>query len=103
MEEYTNYINYWLEILELTGWCVNTESIDREQVMFPEDISKEDRYYVGILSEQNEAVIYHDRDLVEEDILHELLHLRFKKFSEPTINSLTRILLNVANTRCTSV
>ena len=86
-------IAYWLCILELNKYNVRTEKIDREQVIFPEDIDEEDRYYVGISDEEYEAIIYHDRDLTEEDIVHELLHLRFPSLDEDMINKLTDVFL----------
>lgn len=61
--------------LGLTNLKIRTESIMREQVMFPKDIPLKDKYYVGVCLEGDIATIYHDRDLFEEDIVHELLHL----------------------------
>jgi len=72
---YRPLIRYWTKKLGLTHLTVKTEPISRDQVMFPKDISKEDRYFVGVAIEGTTVTITHDRDLTEEDILHELLHI----------------------------
>lgn len=72
---YRYIIEYWKKKLGLQHLIITTELIDREQVTFPDDISEEDRYFVGIALKDDEAIITHDRDLTEEDIVHELLHL----------------------------
>jgi hypothetical protein len=40
-----------------------------------------------------EAVIYHDRDLTEEDIVHELLHVKYPDWTEDQVNLETDKLL----------
>lgn len=96
-------INKWLNILELYDWNVVTEEIDRLQVMFPDDIDEDDYYFIGICHEKHEAVIFHDRELTEEDIIHELLHVKFNYLSEDMINEFTYLFLNAVETKNTCV
>ena len=86
-------INKWLKKLELTEWTVRLESLDNEQVLC--DCPPEDCYFVGVKydSTTKHAVIYHDRDLTEEDIVHELLHVKNPFWSEDQVNSETEKLL----------
>lgn len=93
-------IRYWLYVLDLNNWNIETERISREQVVFPEDIKIHEKYYVGISCDfkAKEAILYHDRIIAEEDILHELLHIKFRNFSEKNINILTKAFLNASNT-----
>jgi len=93
-------IRYWLYILELNNWNVNTEMIDRNQVVFPSDLEEDKKYYVGIVYDfkTKDATLFHDRVITEEDIIHELLHIKFPKFSETNINQLTKLFVNAIET-----
>lgn len=93
-ELYIMTISYWQKVLGLEKYTIITESISREQVTFPEDISDEDKYFIGISLKDNVATIFHDREMTQEDILHELLHLAFPEKSEDWINKETKIRLN---------
>ena len=87
--DYRYKIEYWKKKLGLQHLSIVTELIDRKQVMFPDDISNEDRYFIGVSLKGREAIISHDRDLTEEDILHELLHLANPDKSEEWVNKET--------------
>ena len=71
-------INKWKKILSLNDWEFITESIDPSAVTYDDDCPIEDRYYVGVEPNHDTktATIYHDRELTERDIIHELLHVR---------------------------
>jgi hypothetical protein len=88
-------INKYKELLGLDDWNIITEPIQKEQVTYDNDVPEEDKYFIGIRPEYNNktATIYHDRDLTEEDIAHELLHVKFPSVSESGINELTKILI----------
>lgn len=86
-------IEKYRQELGLTHLEIKTESILREQVMYPDDISFKDKYFVGVSLEGGIATIYHDRDLFEEDILHELLHLTYPDKDEDWINAETEKLI----------
>lgn len=86
-------IHKWLKQLELTEWTVTLELLDNEQVLC--DCPPEDCYFIGVNydSVTKQAVIYHDRDLTEEDIVHELLHVKHNDWSEDQVNTETKRLL----------
>ena len=84
-------ISKWQYILGMQDYEISTEEIDREQVMFPEDISDEDRYFVGI--DKSTGVISHHRELTEEDIVHEMLHLGFPDADESFVVRTTETLM----------
>jgi hypothetical protein len=77
-----SWIEFWKKELNLQDIEVITQPISREQVTFPNDISEEDKFFIGVAHEEKTATIYHDRELTEEDILHELLHVAFPSKSE---------------------
>jgi len=86
-------LKYWKHMLCLKEWYVKLIKINPDQVTYDDDVPKEDRYFIGI-NKNNEfkiATIFYDRKLTEEDIIHELLHLRFPELAEDDINFLTKI------------
>ena len=80
-------IKEWQEKLQIPHWVITTERIDPEQVMY----AGED-YFIGISIDWDNlsGVIYHDIDLTEEAIIHELLHIRYSTENEDWINETTR-------------
>ena len=88
-------IKKYKKLLSLEDWEIYTKRILKEQVTYDADVSNEDRYFIGVKPNHNNktATIYHDRDLTEEDIAHELLHVKFPSVSESDINELTKILV----------
>lgn len=92
-------IDKWLGKLRISKWSVNTEEIDPASVTYPKDITEKDKFFVGIQSAEDalHATIFHDRPLTEEDIVHELLHIRHPNAPEEEINDLTKRLLVMDN------
>jgi len=88
-------INKWKKILSLKEWSFITEEILPEQVTYGDYVPQKDRYFVGIeIDKENKiGTIYHDRELTEADIIHELLHVKHPNKSEDWINK-TEIILN---------
>ena len=82
-------IKKWAYIFDLVDKNIKTKRIDREQVTFPSDISEVDRYYVGVSVIEDNVTIYHDRDLTEEDIIHELIHVAYPKLEEQEVVDFT--------------
>jgi len=80
-------IKEWQAKLQIPHWVITTERIDPEQVMY----AGED-YFIGISIDWDNlsGVIYHDIDLTEEAIIHELLHIRYSTENEDWINETTR-------------
>ena len=64
----------WMKILRLEDWNITLERIDPEQIEYDDE-----SYFIGIARDfrQKNAIIYHDVDLDEESIIHELLHIVF--------------------------
>ena len=90
-------IAFWQKWLGLTNWFILSESIDKKQVLYDKDVPKKDRYFVGVhIDNKSEiATIYHDRNLNHEYVLHELLHIRFPKFTEEQVNERCDNILNM--------
>ena len=79
-------LEMWLDRLELKD--VKTEAIMSEQVVYPKDLKTKE--FIGV--DIQERIIYHTRPLREDDIVHELLHIKFPKMSEKNINLLTKLI-----------
>ena len=77
--DFGSLIAKWKHKLELDDWWFIFISIDDEQVDYPEDIDVEDRFFIGIVPyfDTKTAEIFHGRTPTEEDILHELLHVKY--------------------------
>jgi hypothetical protein len=94
LNENTNFkplVDKYKKLLDLQDWKITLQPIQKNQVQYSDDVPEKDKYYIGV--ERNNdfktAIIYYDRDLTDEDVLHELLHLKLPTFSEDNINALT--------------
>jgi len=83
-------IKKWQDKLEIPEWDITLESIYPEQIEYSGE-----KYFIGITRDfkNKTGVIYHDIDLYEEAIIHELLHIRYPTRSEDWVNKKTEILL----------
>jgi hypothetical protein len=90
-----NLLSKWQSKLNLKGWNFITEEILPTQVTYDNDCPVKDRYFVGIeINKENKVgTIYHDRELTEADIIHELLHVKYPNKSEDWINITECIIL----------
>ena len=79
-------IKEWQEKLQISNWVITTEKIDPKQVVY-----EGETYFIGISIDWDNlsGVIYHDIDLTEEAIIHELLHIRYSTENEDWINETT--------------
>ena len=86
-------IQKWKTKLELSDWSISTIRIEPDQVVC--DCPPEDCYFVGIyyIGSEKKGLIYHDRPLTEEDVVHELLHVKYPDWSEDQVNAETEKLL----------
>tara|TARA_R110000796_G_scaffold82592_1_gene181037 strand:- start:68937 stop:69212 length:276 start_codon:yes stop_codon:yes gene_type:complete len=84
-------IHKWQRILKIDDWKITTERIHPEQV-----IHNGEKYFIGIVRDwdNQKGIIYHDVDLYEEAIVHELLHVRYPNKDEDWINEKTKKLLD---------
>lgn len=87
-------VGYWIDVLGLKGWTIITTAINKASVIYPDDCPEEDRYFVGIMPQEEalHATIFHDRKLTERDIIHELLHIRYPEWAEEQVNEVEGIL-----------
>lgn len=71
-------ISKWQQYFGIEDWDITTEEIDLNKVTVEYNGHT---YFVGILRDFDEkrAIIYHDIELDEETIIHELLHIVFPK------------------------
>ena len=90
-------IEKWKNLLSISEWQFTTESIDPNAVMYDTDCPVVDRYYVGVEPNHKTktATIYHDRPLTERDIIHELLHVRYPKWTEEQVNEVEELLYTI--------
>ena len=90
-------ISKWKNLLSINNWTFTVKSIDPNAVMYADDCPVEDRYYIGVEPNHDTktATIYHDRPLTERDIIHELLHVRYPKWSEDQVNEVEELLFNI--------
>lgn len=91
--------NHWINVIGLRGWVITFQSIDKKSVIYDPEIPTKDRYYIGVQANQDTciATIYHDRDLTEEDIVHELLHVKYPDWTEDQVNKQTEKWLRKEN------
>lgn len=90
-------IDKWKRRLLLDDWTIVTESIDPKAVTYDSECPTEDRYYIGIQPnhETKTATIYHDRELTERDVIHELLHVKYPEWLEDQVNEAEELLYNI--------
>lgn len=89
-------INKWQVLLGLSDWVILCESISEDQVVDEMEENTHGHEFVGIHIDFTNKIgtIYHTRKLKEDDIVHELLHVRFHSWSEEKVNFWTDLLLN---------
>lgn len=88
-------INKWQVLLGLSDWVILCESISEDQVVDEMEENTHGHEFVGIHIDFTNKIgtIYHTRKLKEDDIVHELLHVRFNSWSEEKVNFWTDLLL----------
>jgi hypothetical protein len=90
-----NTVQKWKKLLNLNEWDISLQRIDSKQVKYPNDCTGDEKYFIGI--EKNHTLkkgtIYHDIDLYEEAIVHELLHVKHPTKSESWVNYKTNSLI----------
>ena len=90
MLEIKDLVKRWQHKLEIPEWDITLESIHPEQIEY-----NGEKYFIGITRDfkNKRGVIYHDIDLYEEAIIHELLHIRYPTKSEDWVNKESKKLL----------
>jgi|TARA_R110002020_G_C16059628_1_gene755341 hypothetical protein len=86
----------WKDKLGISNWNITTEKIKPEQVIYNGETE-----FIGVCFDRKnqlkEAIIYHDCNLYEEAIVHELLHIRYPDKDEEWINNKTKQILYEKN------
>ena len=85
-----NLIENWKNKLGLNDWGITTERVQPDQVEYNGEVEFIGVYYDRKNSTSKKAIIYHDVDLYEEAIVHELLHLKYPDKNEDWINVKTK-------------
>lgn len=90
-------IKKWKSLLSLNDWTFNFEEINPSSVEYDNDCPSEERYFIGIEVNRDLKIgtIYHDRELTERDIIHELLHVRYPKWTEDQVNDAEELLYKI--------
>jgi hypothetical protein len=90
MLEIKDLVKRWQDKLEIPEWDITLESIHPEQIEYSGE-----KYFIGITRDfkNKTGVIYHDIDLYEEAIIHELLHVRYPTRSEYWVDKESKKLL----------
>ena len=85
----------WQALLGISDWIIFCESISKNQVVDEIEDNTYGHEFVGIYIDfkNKTGTIFHTRELNEEDILHELLHVRFNSWSEEKVNFWTELLM----------
>lgn len=86
----------WQRRLGLEDYYITAERLSVFQVA--DDFCAVGNSLVGVCADHaaKTAVIYHTRQLRQEDVVHELLHVRFPSWSEEQVNERTAELLHAA-------
>jgi len=87
-------IEHWKKVLGITDWNIICQTISETQVT---DMLMDDTHgheFVGIERqfEFKTGILYHTRPLLEDDIIHELLHVRYPDWSEQKVHFWTSLL-----------
>ena len=91
----TSLINKWQALLGISDWVILFEPISENQVVDESEGNTSGHEFVGIHINFKKKIgtIYHTRKLNEDDIVHELLHVRFPIWSEEKVNFWTDLLI----------
>lgn len=67
-------IEKWQHVFRLKDWNIATTKISSDNIIY-----NGENYFIGIHRDfgRKSAIIYHDIELNEESIIHELLHIVF--------------------------
>ncbi|MEW5839789.1 MAG: hypothetical protein AB1753_02185 [Thermoproteota archaeon] len=88
-----NMLKAWQRRLGLEGYAITLERVSVLQVS--DDLCSVGNSFVGVCADHGarSAVIYHTRRLGQEDIVHELLHVRHPEWPEERVKEQTALLL----------
>jgi hypothetical protein len=87
-------LEHWKAKLHISDWVIVFQPIDEMQVVDDLKGFEPGHEFVGIERDFNSrtGIIYHTRPLVEDDIIHELLHVRYPDWNEEKVEFWTSLL-----------
>ena len=93
-----NIVHKWQDKFQLTDWEFPIQGILPDQVVYYNDCLDEDKYFVCIEIDTPKkiGIIYHDRELTEKDIIHELLHVKYPSKSEDWVNEVEELISTIS-------
>lgn len=85
--EQIDEIEYWQSVLGLWAWKIRCTSISEMQVIDDLYGDRPGHEFVGVVIDEQLKIanIYHTRHLMKDDIIHELLHVRFQCWTEEEV------------------
>ena len=88
-------VKKWQALLGITDWIILCKPISENQVVDELEGNTSGHEFIGIHInfKKKIGIIYHTRKLNEDDIVHELLHVRFPIWSEEKVNFWTDLLI----------
>jgi hypothetical protein len=91
--KHASLLAMWQYRLGLEDYAISCERVSIFQVA--DDFCSVGNSFVGVCADHaaRTAVIYHTRQLREEDVVHELLHVRYPSWSEEQVNGRMAALL----------
>lgn len=94
--EISSQLEKWQSLLDIHHWAITCEPIDEMQVVDALEGDTPGHEFVGISIDftNKTGIIHHTRPLQEDDIIHELLHVRFPDWSEQKVDYWTNLLVN---------
>ena len=98
-------IEEWKSLLQISDWEITCQSISEMQVVDALQGNTPGHEFVGIAIDfdKRKGTIFHTRQLFEDDIIHELLHIRFPDWSEEEVNFWTNLLMKRARVETTQI
>jgi len=101
--QYSKMIEHWKSLFEISDWHITSESISNMQVVDALKGNTPGHEFVGISIdfEKREGTIFHTRELLEDDIIHELLHVRFPTWNEDEVNFWMNLLMKQTKSKMT--
>ena len=87
-------IEHWKQMLGITDWNIICLTISEAQVTDALLNDTHGHEFVGIERQfgSKTGILYHTRPLLEDDIIHELLHVRYPDWSEQKVHFWTSLL-----------
>lgn len=91
--EIVTFINYWKRKLDIEHYHISLEKISESQVCDDNLITGNE--FVGIYTDHKNfrAYLLHTRELYIDDIVHELLHVKYPEWTDDRINEETENIL----------